>query len=173
MPEVSKIVAALQQAMEGLRSAQGAAAEAAARADQVQSRAAQSGFRRVAEGVSQARDRLKRVQEMQAAVTSTLKGAADIVHQVNDDMSPGEVVSTLAPAAQQIGAGSASAMEILTEVDRIKTQIAGTLRGGQPAPLIAVADRIKQGLLRAVASLADAKRHTDEVIVEAQRTGNF
>jgi hypothetical protein len=173
MADTSKIVASLQQAMEGLGSAQQAAAQAGAGAQKVQSHAAQSGFRGVAEGVGQVVERLKRIQEMQAKEADTVKRTAEIVTQVTDDMSPAEIVSTLTPAAQQAGSVHTGTAGVLTEVDRAKTQVASVLRGGQPGPLIGLLDQIKQALLQVIGSIGEAKQVTDETIAEAQKTGNL
>jgi len=55
MPEVGEIVAALQQAVEGLGKARSAAAQVDAGAQRVQSRAAGTGFRRMADQLGQVR----------------------------------------------------------------------------------------------------------------------
>lgn len=173
MSRVDKAVAELQQAAERLGSAQAAAVQVDARAQQVQSQAAGAGFGRVAERMGQVRQRVNRVREMQAAVTTTVTTTGELIQRVTEDMSPADVVSTLSPAAQQIGAATTSATAILTEVDCLKTDIAVTLEGGQPDRLIAMVDQVRQTLVRVVSSLGAGKQRTDEIIAEARQTGNF
>jgi len=174
MPEVGEIVAALQQAAEGLDRAQSAAAQVDARARQVQSRVAATGFRRIAEQLGQVRQRVNRIREMQSALAATVTPINGIVLRVTtDDTSPADVVSTLSPAAQQIGVASTSTSAILPEVDTLKNNIAAALKGGQPGPLIAIADQIKHALVQTVGSLDTARQRTDQAITEARQIGNF
>ena len=102
MADVSKIVAALQQTLEGLGKAQNAAAQAAARAQQVQTKAARTGFRAIAAGMGTVIQRLKRVQEMQNGAATSTKATAEVVQGVTADTNPEEVASTLTPAMQQL-----------------------------------------------------------------------
>ena len=121
MADVSKIVAALQQTLEGLGKAQNAAAQAAARAQQMQTQAARTGFRGIAAGMGTVIQRLKRIQEMQNGAATSTKASAEVVQGVTADTNPEEVVSTLMPAVQQFDATTTSMTPIVTEVDAAKT----------------------------------------------------
>jgi hypothetical protein len=173
MPDVGRIVAALQQTMEAVAAAQAAALQVEARARQVQSRAAGSGFRGVAERVGAAMSRLNQIGELQAGVATTAREAAGTVQRVIDEMTPADVVSTLSPASQQMGSASAKAGAASVEVDRLKAEITAALRGGRPGPLVSLVDQIKRALTRAVGSLGVANTATDEIIEAALQTGNF
>jgi ABC-type transporter Mla subunit MlaD len=119
------------------------------------------------------RDRLTRIQQMLAEVAATVTSTAGEVQRVTDDMSPEDVVSTLDPAAKKIGATSTSASAILSELDGLKGEIAKTLKGGQPRPLMALADQMKNALVQVSGYLGAAKQRTDETIAEARQAGNF
>jgi hypothetical protein len=173
MPELGKIVTVLQQAAEGLGKAQSAAAQVDVRAQQVQSRAARSGFRTVAERTGHCRDHLKRIREMQAGVARTVQSTGNMIQRATEDMSPADVVSTLSPAAERIGSASTGTSAVLAELDGLKSEIAAALKGGQPRPLVALVDQLKQTLTQVVASLGAAKQRTDETIAEARLTGNL
>jgi hypothetical protein len=173
MPDVGKIVAELELVLEGLGKAQNAAATASARALQVEARAAQLRFRRVAEGTSKVRERLKTIQTMQAGTATNVRATIEVVQQVKDDMNPGEVVSTLTPAADKIGAAGTSVATVIKEIDEAKAQVADVLRGGQPRPLVAMVEQIKQALVPVVPAAGRAKRQTEETIAEARQMGNF
>jgi hypothetical protein len=173
MPDVDKVVGALQQALEAAGQAQSAVAQLGGRAQQVQSRAGASGFRGVADRIGAARHRLKQIREMQAVMVTTAKGTAEMVHRVTADMSPADVVSTLSPASQQMGSASTTASGISAELDKLNAEIAAALRGGQPGPLIALANQVKRALTQVVGNLETAKRATDETIAAARQTGNF
>lgn len=173
MSRLDEAVAALQQAAEGLGRAQAAAVQVDARAQQVQSRAAGAGFRGVAGRMGHVRQRLNRVREMQAAVTTTVTTTVGVIQRVTEDMSPADVVSTLSPAAQQIAAATTSTTAILSDVDGLKSDIAAALQGGQPGRLIAMADQVRQALVQVVSTLGATKQRTDDVIDEARQMGNF
>jgi len=173
MADVSKIVAALQQTLEGLGKAQTAAAQAAARAQQVQTQAARTGFRGIAAGMGTVIQRLKRIQEMQNGAATSTKASAEVVQGVTADTNPEEVVSTLMPAVQQFDATTTSMTPIVTEVDAAKTEATAALRGGKPGPMLAMLDQIKQALAQVISGLTDAKQRTDETIAQARQTGNF
>ena len=173
MADVGKVVVELQQAGEGMGKASSLTAQVDARATQVQSRAAANGFRGVAEGMGKVRERLKRINEMQAGVVTSVKQTGEVVQGVTEDMSPADVVSTLSPAAQQLGSSSTATSAIVAEVDGAKTDIAAALRGGTPGPLIALADQLKQALTQVRSHLGGAKQRTEETIAAARQTGNF
>jgi len=171
--DVGKIVAELQVVFAGLGKAQNAAAGAAAKADQVRSRAAQSGFRGVAAGMSRVVEQLKQVQGNLANTAGTVEATVGVVEQVNDDMSPADVVSTLSPAAQKVDAVATGTSAVIKELDGVKAGVAAALRGGQPGPLVAMIDQAKQILVQVGAATDRAKRQTEETINEARQTGNF
>jgi len=173
MADVSKIVAALQQTLEGLGKAQNATGQAAARAQQVQQQAARSGFRGIAAGMGTVIERLKRIQEMQHGATTSTKATAETVQGVTADTNPDEVVSTLTPAAQQLDGTVTSTAAIITEVDAAKTDATAALKGGKPGPMIAMLDQIKQAQAQATSALADAKQRTEETVAQARQTGSF
>ena len=173
MPDVGKTIAALQQVVEAAGQAQSAARQLDGRAQQVQSRAGANGFRGVADRVGAARNRLKQIREMQGGVAATAKCTAEMVRRVTEDMSPADVVSTLAPAAQQLGSASTAASATTAELDKLAAEIAAALRGGQPGPLIGLVNQVKQAMVRVVAGLGTAKKTVDDTITAAQQTGNF
>jgi uncharacterized phage infection (PIP) family protein YhgE len=173
MADVSKIVAALQQTLEGLGKAQNAASQAAARAQQVQTKAARTGFRAIAAGMGTVIQRLKRVQEMQNGAATSTKATAEVVQGVTADTNPEEVASTLTPAMQQLDATVTSITTILTEVDAAKTEATAALKGGKPGPMLAMLDQIKQSLGQVTSGVADAKQRTEETVAQARETGNF
>jgi pyrroline-5-carboxylate reductase len=82
------------------------------------------------------------------------------------------VLSTLTPAAQHLGAASTSTSAIVPEIDKLKTDLATVLKGGQPGPLIAMADQIRQALVRTGRSLEIARQRTDQTITEVRQIGN-
>jgi hypothetical protein len=173
MPDVGKIVVALQQTLEAVGTAQAAASQVEVRAQQIQSRAARTGFRGVAERVGAAMNGLSQIREMQAGVATVAKEAVEAVQRVTEEMTPADVVSTLSPAAQQIDSASAEAAAASAEVDKLRTEVAGALRGGRPGPLVALVDQIKGALTQAVGSLRVAKTAADATIAAARQTGNF
>ena len=110
---------------------------------------------------------------MQAGVAATTKGAGEMVQRVTDGMNPDDVVSTLSPAAGQMGSASTAASATISELDKLATEITAALRGGKPGPLVALVNQIKQPMVRVVSGLATAKTATEETITAAREMGNF
>jgi hypothetical protein len=172
MADVSKIIAALAQAVDAVGAAQNAADQAGARAQQIQQKAARAGFRGIAAGMTTVIERIKRIQQMHAAVASSTKAAAETVQGVDANTSPDEVVSTLTPVMQQIDSATTDVGAISAEVDAAKTDATAALKGGKPGPMLAALDQIKQAHTQLVGTLADGKQRTEETITEARETGN-
>lgn len=159
--------------LEAAEQAQSAAAQLDGRAQQVQSQTGARGFRGVAERIGSARTRLDRVREMQAGVVTAVKNAAEMVQRVTADMSPADVVSTLSPAAQQISSASGAASATTAELDTLKAEIGAALRGGKPGPLVALANQVKQAMVRVVDGLGAAKEAAEKTITAAQQCGQL
>ncbi len=110
---------------------------------------------------------------MLAGMVTAATETVGMVGQVDADSSPGEVVSRLTPVAERIGSTAAGIAGVVREVDGVKSQVAAVLKGGQPGPLVAMVDQVKQALVPLVAVVGGAKRVTEETISEARQTGNF
>jgi transcription antitermination factor NusG len=173
MADVSKIVAALQQSMEGVSKAQNTTQLAGSRAQDLQNRAARTGFRKIAEGMGQVIQRLKRIYQMEAAMLTTLKAAGASVQGVESDTNPKEVVGTLGPVVKQIDGATTDTGAVIAEVDAAKVEVTEALEGGNPAPMLATLDQVKQALTQIANQFGDAKQRTEETMAEARRTGNF
>ncbi len=173
MADVSKIVAALQQALEGLGRAHNAASQAGGRAQQVQAQAARAGFRGIAAGMGGVIERIKKIIETQNSVATSTKATTEAVQRVTADMNPEAVVATLTPVMQQLDVASTNTAAIVTEVDAAKTDATAALKGGKPGPMIAALEQIKQALGQVVSALGDSKQRTDETVAQARETGSF
>jgi len=173
MPDVSETVTALQQVAEAIGKVQSATAQFDARAQQVQNRVGGQGFRKMADRLGEARERLKPIREMQAGVAATTNRVTEMVQRVTDDMSPADVESTLSPAAQQVGSASAAATASTAQLNDLAAEIADILRGGNPGPLVGLVNQIKQATVQVASGLDKAKTTIEETITAARQTGNF
>jgi hypothetical protein len=94
------------------------------------------------------------------------------VRQVDDRTSPADVVSILSPAAQSIGVTAAGIGAAISALDVSAQQISATLRGGRPAPLLAMTHQIQRSLVEVVDALGLARRQVDEAAAKARNLGN-
>jgi hypothetical protein len=173
MPDVDKVVAALQQALGDLGRAQSAAAVAHVGAGAIEAETTIVGFLGIAAGVRLLGERLGRILQMQTQVASGANGAVEVVQRVTADMTPGDVVSTLTPAVQQMDEASDLARAILTEIHAAAIQTNKSLKGGKPEKMLSVLGEVEQAVTLAVARLWDAKARAEKVIAEARQMGNF
>ena len=173
MPDVSKTITALQQVAEAVGKAQAATAQFDARAHQVQNRVGGQGFRKMADRLGSARERLKPIRDMQTGVAATTKSTVELVQRVTDDMSPAGVEATLSPAAKQVGSASTAASASTAQLDNLAAEIADILRGGKPGPLVGLVNQIKQATVQVSAGLDKAKATIEETIEAVREAGNF
>jgi hypothetical protein len=173
MPDVDKVVIALQQALGELGKARSSASVARKGAGSIEAETTQVGFLGIAAGIRLLGERLDRVLQAQIEVAAGAKGTAAVAQRVTADMNPENVISTLTPAVEQIDAASVSARAILTEVHAAAIQTNESLKGGKPEKMLGLLGEVEQAVALAVARLWDAKAQAEEAIAEARQMGNF
>jgi hypothetical protein len=173
MPDVGKIITALDQALESLGKAESAIGVARAGAATVESRTAEVGFLGIAAGIRQLGELLARVRQAHTNVGVDTVAPRTRALQVPADMRPADVIASLTPGLQRIESASANVAVVLRELEAAIAQTNASLDGGAPEKMLGLLAEIEQAMTLTVARLAEAKARTEEVIAQARALGNF
>ncbi len=168
---IEKITGELLAMAAGVDKAQGDAATADARAQEIAARAARSGFTAIAAGVSQVRSAIAEVRARLVSVGGSINEAAAAVVAAPWEMSPEQTIAVLAPVQEKVGGVQDQVAATITKVEETKQVAAAVLRGGQPGPMVSALDAVKQVLVLVAQRAGTAKHGVQTAVGEARQLG--
>jgi hypothetical protein len=154
--ETESIAADLAGAVEALALAEQQAAAAAEQAGQVIVRAAGTGFQGVATAMVGIRDQITTIRGALANAAMPGQDAATAVRAVGDQSSPTEANGHLSTAMDKLDTMRKSVVAIGEQTATVMSRVEAALHGGQPGPLLARLDGIRQ-------QLATTNQRTDAI----------
>ncbi|GAA0909297.1 hypothetical protein Vau01_105920 [Virgisporangium aurantiacum] len=172
VPSIEDLTGDFDVISTGLARAQDTAAAAHTAAEQIGSRAAASGFAGIAQNMARVRDA---VQEMGESVGALVKTSAETRAQVAaapKQLSPQETIGALTPVAHrldEVRQGTSVSIEL---VNRTRQLVGAALQGGQPGPMLARLDAIRQTLVAVAERVTTAKQHVEAVIARVGQVGD-
>jgi hypothetical protein len=156
----------------GIGRAQETTAAADHAAGQIAARAAGSGFVGIAQAMARVRDAIKEVHAQIAGLGNSVNEARTPVASAPDQMSPQQTIAVLAPASEKIGTIHSEIGGAIAKVDQVRQLATATLQGGQPGPMLARLDAIKQVLVAVAQRGNTAKQQVETALAEARKTGD-
>jgi hypothetical protein len=171
MSRVEKIVGEVQAARTGFQAAQDRAVAADHQAEEVGKRAQEAGFLGIAAGMSGVRTGIADIRKQLAAVGGSLGEAGTAVAAAPKEAAPEQTIAALTPAQQKIDNARQGVSGAITKVEETKQMVHRALQGGQPGPLVAALDAVKQVLLQVHQRCGVAKQEVDAVITTARQMG--
>lgn len=171
MSHIEKITGELRAMTAGVDRAQGNAAGADAKAQEIAARAARSGFTGIAAGMSRLRNEIAEVRARLAGVGSFINEAATAVAAAPKEMSPEQTIAVLAPVQEKVSGVRDQITATIAKVEETKQLAAAVLRGGQPGPMISALDSIKQVLVLVAQRGGTAKQQVEIAVGEARQVG--
>lgn len=152
--------------------AQDAAAAADTAAEQIASRAAASGFAGIAQNLVRVREAIREICVSVGALGQAAAEARAQVGTAPTQSSPEETINALSPVVHRVGELRQGISAAVEQVDRAKQLAAAALHGGQPGPLLARLDAIRQVLVAVADRAAAARQRAEAVAVQAGQVGD-
>lgn len=172
MSQIEQIISELRTMTTSVDSAQATAAQADGKALEVATRAARMGFVGIAQSVAQVRDAIQEIQARVATIKGSLSEATKPVTAAPQEISPEQSIAMLSPALETINTAATSVAATINKINDTQRLTVRILQGGQPAPMVAALEGIKQ-ILTQVAQRCDVtKQLLGAAIAEARQTGD-
>jgi hypothetical protein len=169
--ELETIAQELQAMSAGIGQAQQAAAAADARAQEVTARAAISGFAGIVAGMARISAAIQEIRQRLTTIGHGLAEAGGPVSGAGARISPHETVTLLVQAGEQVTAARDGVSAAISQVMETQ-QLAGmVLHGGQPGPMIASLDTIRQALAETTQRAEAVQQRLSVAIVKARQLG--
>lgn len=171
MQKIEQAAAALQAIANGIDKTANDAAAAEANAQQIAARAAAHGFLGVAQGMHQVQTILQQLTVQLRTASRHYREAAACVAAAGQERSPEHNIATLSAGQGKAGAaftGLTAGLHTLADTQRMTATV---LHGGQPAPMLARLDAIKQLLVGMAQHGTEARQGLESAISEAKQTG--
>jgi hypothetical protein len=156
---------------DGLGAAQRNAAAADKAAEQIAQRAAAGGFIGIARNMSRVREAIKHIHGAVAVAATSLTDARAPVDQAPKQPSPEETAAVLGSVDERLRATGAGVTAATEKVDQAKTVAAAVLQGGQPGPILARLDGIRQILVQVNQRCGAARQHVEAASKEVRAVG--
>ena len=172
MSGIDPIAADLAAMTAGLGKAQEAANAADNAAAQIAQRAAGSGFAGIAQNMSRVRDAIREIAVGAAAAGRAVAETGAPVAAAPTRPSPRETIAVLAPIAKQLDTVHGLVAAVIEQIGRAKQLAASVLQGGQPGPLLARLDAIREILVAVAQRGIAAKQNVEAAVAEVRRTGD-
>lgn len=172
MSDIDTISNELRALAAGLDKAQANAAAADSRAQEIAARAARSGFTGIAAGVSRIREAIREIRGRLAGVSRSVSEAAAPVAAAPKELSPQQTVVVLTPATEKITAARDGIAATVAKVDEAQRLTAAALQGGQPGPMLAALEAVKQVLIQVAQRCAVANQQVGAAIAAARQVGD-
>jgi hypothetical protein len=166
---ISGELAAMRAAV---RQAQANASAADARAEQIAHRSAASGFTGIAAGMNRVRQAIGEIRRSLGGASASLDDGAQSLASAPRQMSPEETITALTPVHNLLEAVGSRAEATATQVDAAKQIVLTVLRGGQPGPMLAVLDSIKEVVGQLNQRGIAARQHVESAISRARQIGD-
>lgn len=162
----------LENVENGLAAAHKSTAAALEKAKDVARTANLQRFETVARSVLAVARKLEEVSRAITAENGKMRSAREAVAGVPKGASPEEIANRLGPARQTLADGPTRIAGIITLVRDAASSATAALRGGQPGPLVAAINQIRERLTPTHAQVQDAHQHVEAAIKGARSTGN-
>jgi uncharacterized protein DUF6244 len=130
-----------------------------------------TGFAGIAMAIQQIRTSIGEIRQRLLGLTRSINEAAAPVAGASDKSSPGETIALLSPANDHVGIVGDGLAGLIDHVTRIQRQAGVVLRGGQPGPIIAALDQVKQVLAAVIRHSGLTQQALNEAIAEARHLG--
>ncbi|MFB6394986.1 DUF6244 family protein [Polymorphospora lycopeni] len=132
---------------------------------------ARSGFTHIGHGIVQLRAAVRELQARVAALGESINTTRTRVAQIPDQPSPQEIISVLTPVLDALTAMRNGIGATITKATEVQYLAIDLLRGGQPGPILACLDAVKQLLARTGQRGDATKVHAEALLSEARKTG--
>lgn len=140
-------------------------------AEQIAAWAAGSGFTGIAESMAGVRAGIQEVGTGIGAVAAQVGETVVATSATPGQSTPEDAIASLVASMEMLDRVHRGIGNVMRTLDRAKQLVEVALKGGQPGPLRARLDVVRQTLLTVVTHLNEAKRHTDEAVAQARATG--
>jgi hypothetical protein len=171
MSDIDTISNELRAIAAGIDQAQNNAAAADSQAQEIAARTATSGFTGIVAGMSRIRDAITEVRARLTAASGSVAEAAAPVAAAPKQPSPQETITVLASATEKVTAARDGIVTALAKVDETQQLTAAILQGGQPGPMLAALETVKQVLIQVAQRCAAAAQHASAAISAARQAG--
>lgn len=171
MSVVESLGASLGAVGVGLDRAQQETSAADHAAEQIATWAAGSGFSGIAQSLTRVRAAIREIGTGISAVNGRAGEATALVAATPKQPTPQETRAVLEPLTQQldgIHSGVGAVMEAIRKAQQLTNAV---LQGGQPGPLLARLEAIRNTMLAVARHIAQAKEHTTTALAEVRKTG--
>jgi hypothetical protein len=156
----------------GIGRAQETTAAADSAAGRIAARAAGSGFAGIAQAMARVRDTINEVHAQITGLGTSIDEARAPLTSAPDQMSPQQTINVLAAAAEKMGTIHTRIGATIATVDQVRQLTTAILEGGQPGPMLARLDAIKQVLIAVARHGNTAKQQVDAALAEARKTAD-
>jgi Family of unknown function (DUF6244) len=170
--ETESIANELQQVFGVINAGKGAAMAAVDKAGQVVQQATAAGFIGVAQRMNAIQSEIKTIHAMLGNATQTGQPATASLRAVNDKMSPQEATGHLNAAKGQLSSMRSSLHGVAQKVADTMAQVQAALQGGQPGPLLAMLNAVRQHLVSAAQHVDATTKRIDATIAKSGQLGN-
>ncbi|MBY8872288.1 hypothetical protein K7640_10600 [Micromonospora sp. PLK6-60] len=171
MSHIEQITGELRALTAGVERAQGLVGAADKQAQQVALRAAGAGFAAVAAGVVRVRGAIGEVQGGLGGLATSLNEATRGTATVPQRATPQETIAGLAPVRQAVDAARQATARSIAQVGEVQQLARTVLLGGEPGPLLAALESVKQVLTLVVQRTTGARQAVEAAIAEARHLG--
>ena len=172
MSTMESIAADVAAMVDALSKAQRATAAADDATQRIAARAAGSGFAGVAQNLSRLREAIREIHTGLAAVTGLVGEASTAVAAVPAQATVQQTAAVLGPVTQTLDNVHGQLGVVLERITKAQQLAGAVLQGGQPGPMLARLDVIRQILLTVVQRTNQASDTVKTVGAEALRTGD-
>jgi Family of unknown function (DUF6244) len=155
----------------GIGRAQKNTAAAVQAAGQIAARTAASGFTGIAQAMGGVGEAIKQLYAQLDHLGGQVDEARTPVAATPEQVSPQRTISVLAPTLEKIATIGAGIGTAIAKVDQVRQQTAASLEGGQPGPMLARLDAIKQVLIAVHQQGETAKQHVEAALTAARKAG--
>lgn len=173
MSQLEKITGELRSMREALREAQTRAAGAAVKSREIATRAAGTGFVGVATALAGLTQKIEQVQAMIGAAGSSVEQSAAAVSAAPPAGAAEQTIAALTPASQQLDRAQQMIGGTVDTVEQARRLTATVLQGGQPGPMLALLESIKQCLTQTAIRGLAATKEMQAGIAEARMLGSL
>jgi hypothetical protein len=116
-------------------------------------------------------DAIGEIRAVIASVGSSVTEATATVAAVPKETSPEQTIGVLAPVQEKVAGVRDGVAVAIAKVEQTKQLTAAVLHGGQPGPMLAMLECIKQALALVVQRAGTAKQQVETAVAEARQVG--
>jgi hypothetical protein len=156
----------------GLDKARQATAAADDTAQRIATQAAGAGFAGIAQNLSRLRAAIREIQTGIAATGGPVGEASAAIATVPKQATPQEARGVLEPATQKLDDIHAAIAVVMEAITKAQQLAAAALQGGQPGPMLARLDAIRQTMLAVAERNNQARQHVTDALAAARTSGD-